>query len=221
MNRLVERERFQKAMDMIQNDIIKMGGLVEESIGKALESLRNQDFEMAEDVFKIDDLIDELELKIEDACIKLIATQQPTARDLRKVSSAFKITTNLERMGDYAGGIAKATLTIGREPLIKPLIDIPRMAFLAQKMVKDVLDAYVREDEGLAKDIGSADDEVDSLHNQVFNELVLIMVKDPRSINQAAQLLFINRALERIADHTTNIAERVVYVVSGKRVNLN
>jgi len=221
MNRLVERERFQKAMDMIQNDIIKMGGLVEESIGKALESLRNQDFEMAEDVFKIDDLIDELELKIEDACIKLIATQQPTARDLRKVSSAFKITTNLERMGDYAGGIAKATLTIGREPLIKPLIDIPRMAFLAQKMVKDVLDAYVREDEGLAKDIGSADDEVDSLHNQVFNELVLIMVKDPRNINQAAQLLLISRALERIADHATNIAERVVYVVSGKRVNLN
>ncbi len=221
MNRMVERERFQKAMNMIQHDIIKMGGLVEESIGKALESLRNQDLEMAADVFKIDDLIDELELKIEDACIKLIATQQPTARDLRKVSSTFKITTNLERMGDYAGGIAKATLTIGREPLIKPLIDIPRMAFLAQKMVKDVLDAYVREDEGLAKDIGSADDEVDSLHNQVFNELVLIMVKDPRNINQAAQLLLISRALERIADHATNIAERVVYVVSGKRVNLN
>lgn len=218
---MVERERFQKAMNMIQHDIIKMGGLVEESIGKALESLRNQDLEMAADVFKIDDLIDELELKIEDACIKLIATQQPTARDLRKVSSTFKITTNLERMGDYAGGIAKATLTIGREPLIKPLIDIPRMAFLAQKMVKDVLDAYVREDEGLAKDIGSADDEVDSLHNQVFNELVLIMVKDPRNINQAAQLLLISRALERIADHATNIAERVVYVVSGKRVNLN
>ncbi len=218
---MVERQQFQNMLDQIQKDIIKMGGLVEESIDKAIESLKKQDLTLAEEAYQLDKKIDKLELSIEDACIQLIATQQPAARDLRKISSSFKIIHNLERMGDYAQNIARTTLTIGDEPLIKPLIDLPRMALIAQKMVRNSLEAFIQENEDLAKQVGEADDEVDQLHSQIYNELLLLMIKSPSTINQATHLLFISRALERIADHATDIAERVIYVVSGVHENLN
>ncbi len=215
------RSGFQKSLDSLRQDILKMGSLVEDNVARAVESLARQDLKLAEMVFKVEEDIDRLELEIEETCIRLIATQQPMAKDLRRISTAFKLITDLERMADYAVDIARITRRIGDEPLIKPLIDLPRMALLVQKMMKDSLDAYVREDQTLAKSLKEADDEVDNLHKQVFRELLLLMMENPRTINQATYLLFVNRALERIADHATNIAERVIYLVSGTRVELN
>jgi len=217
----IRREGFQKSLDALRQNILKMGGLVEENVARAVESLARQDQALAEQVFMVEEDIDRLELEIEETCIRLIATQQPMAKDLRRIGTAFKIITDLERMADYAVDIAKITLRIGAEPLIKPLIDLPRMALLVQKMLKDSLDAYVSEDQALAQSLKAADDEVDHLHKQVFRELLLLMMENPRTINQATHLFFVNRALERIADHATNIAERVIYLVSGRRVDLN
>ncbi len=216
-----QRSGFQKALDDLREDILKMGGLVEENIARAVESLARQDMELVKKVLAVEEIIDRMELEIEDTCIRLIATQQPMAIDLRRISSAFKIITDLERMADYAVDIAKITKRIGAEPLVKPLIDLPRMAMLVQKMVKDSLDSYVREDPDMATNVGEADDEVDHLHRQVFRELLVLMMENPRTINQATYLLIVSRSLERIADHATNISERVIYLVSGKRVELN
>jgi len=184
-------------------------------------ALKEQDVGLAQKVRQGDEAIDDLELLIEDRCVKLIATQQPMAKDLRRISVAFKIITDLERMADYANDIAKATLIIAQEPLIKPLIDIPRMAKLSQKMVKAALDSYVNEDIELAMSLAEADDEVDSLHSQVLRELLTYMMEDPKTIRQATHLSFVSRYLERISDHATNIGERVIYMVTGKRKDLN
>lgn len=217
----MQRSEFQKALYSLQQEILKMGGLVEENIARSIDSLAKQDLDLADKVFEVEEAIDRLEMQIEETCLRLIATQQPVAEDLRKISAAFKIITDLERMGDYSVDIAKVTKRIGKEPLIKPLIDLPRMALLAQKMVKNALDAYVSEDQELATSVGKADDEVDSLHNQVFRELLVLMMENPRTITQATYLLFVSRSLERIADHATNISERVIYTVSGRRIDLN
>lgn len=217
----MQRSEFQKSLEGLQKDILKMGSLVEENIARSVLSLAKQDIVLAEKVFEVEMNIDKMEIEIEETCLKLIATQQPMAKDLRKIASAFKIITDLERMGDYAVDIAKVTKRIGNEPLIKPLIDIPRMADLVQKMVKDSLDAYVAEDTELARVAGKADDAVDQLHKQIFRELIFLMMENPRTITQATYLLFVSRSLERIADHATNISENVIYLVSGKREDLN
>ncbi len=217
----MQRSEFQKALYALQQEILKMGGLVEENIARSIDSLARQDLDLADKVFEVEEAIDRLEMQVEETCLRLIATQQPVAEDLRKISAAFKIITDLERMGDYSVDIAKVTKRIGKEPLIKPLIDLPRMALLAQKMVKNALDAYVSEDQELAASVGKADDEVDSLHNQVFRELLVLMMENPRTITQATYLLFVSRSLERIADHATNISERVIYLVTGRRIDLN
>ncbi len=216
-----QREEFHRSLQYLQQNLLKMGSLVEDNISRAIQSLARQDLELANKVTEVEEAIDEMEMEIEDLCIKLIATQQPMAKDLRKIAAAFKITTDLERMSDYSVDIAKVTQRIGCEPLIKPLIDLPRMARLAQKMVKDSLDAYVREDQELALSLGTADDAVDTLHNQVFRELLILMMENPRTIKQATHLLFVSQSLERIADHATNISESAIYLVSGKRVDLN
>ena len=218
---MIQRSAFQKELNALQMDILKMGSKVEENISKAIDSLAQQDQQLVEEVFRIEEEVDELEVLIEEKCLRLIATQQPMAKDLRKIAAALNIITDLERMSDYSVDIAKVTGIIGAEPLIKPLVDLPRMAELAQKMVKDSLDAYVREDQDLALSLGKADDEVDTLHNQVFRELLVLMMENPRTIKQATHLLFVSQSLERIADHATNISESVIYTVSGKRVDLN
>lgn len=218
---MIQRSGFQKELDALQLDILKMGSKVEENITKAIESLAEQDMQLVESVFMIEEEVDNLEILIEEKCLRLIATQQPMAKDLRKIAAAFKIITDLERMSDYSVDIAKVTRRIGSEPLIKPLVDLPRMADLAQKMVKDSLDAYVREDQELALSLGTADDEVDALHKQVLRELLILMMENPRTIKQATHLLFVSQSLERIADHATNISESVIYLVSGKRIDLN
>ncbi|MBS3942923.1 MAG: phosphate signaling complex protein PhoU [Dethiobacter sp.] len=212
---------YEKKMELLLVKLHQMGSLVEESIAGAVEALKKQNLTLAEKVIAEDDLVDRLELEIEEKCLQLIATQQPMAKDLRRVATLFKMINDLERMADYATDIGKITLRIGHEPLIKPLVDIPRMALLTQKMVKQALDAYVREDLQLALTVANDDDEVDQLHGQIFRELLLIMMENPRTITQATHLLFVSRWLERIADHATNIAEEVVFLVTGEKKLLN
>ena len=212
---------YEEKMKHLQDKLQQMGSLVEESIARSIEALKNQDLELAQAVITADDTIDNLEQEIEEKCLEVIATQQPMARDLRRVATLFKMINDLERMADYATSIAKITLRIADEPLIKPLVDIPRMAVLSQKMVKESLDAYVREDVDLAVSVGADDDEVDKLFGQIFRELLTIMMENPKTITQATHLLFVGRWLERIGDHATNIAEEVIFLVTGEKRNLN
>lgn len=208
---------FDKKMGELQKLLLQMGGLVEESIARAVQSLKEQDLELAEAVYRDDDNIDEMESKIEEGCLTFIATQQPMAKDLRKISTLLKMVTNLERMADNAVNISQVTCRIGREPLIKPLVDIPRMTQITQRMVKDALDSYIQEDVGLAVQTIDMDDEVDQLNAQVFRELLTIMMENPRTITQATHLILVSRYLERIADHATNIAEEVIFLVTGEK----
>jgi phosphate transport system protein len=218
---MMTRTSFDQSLKALQQDILHMGSLVEVAIAQAVEALAKQDIELAQKVIDGDALIDDLEDKIDALCLRLIATQQPMAKDLRRISAGLKIITDLERMADYAEDIAKVAKKIAHQPLIKPLIDIPRMAHLAQKMVKEALDAYVKENAELAYQMAKDDDQVDSLHNQVFRELLVYMMEDPKTISQATYLLFVSRYLERIADHATNIGEDVIYLVTGERKELN
>ena len=212
---------FEEKMNHLQDQLHKMGSLVEGAIARSIESLRTQDQVMARAVVCGDESIDYLQQEIEQKCLEVIATQQPMAKDLRRIATLFKITNDLERMADYATSIADITLRIGDEPLIKPLVDIPRMAVLSQRMVKKALDAYVREDVELATTVGPDDDEVDQLFKQIFRELLTIMMENPRTISQASHLLFVGRWLERMSDHATNIAEEVIFLVTGERQRLN
>lgn len=217
------RQGFQHSLEELQQNILRMGSIVEQTIAKSVECLARQDARMAAEVVEGDVIVDEMELKIEEQCLKLIATQQPMAKDLRKIAAGFKIITDLERMADYSVDIARVAQRIMEtgQPLIKPLIDIPRMAELSQLMVKQALDAYVREDTELAYTVAKSDDQIDMLHNQVFRELLVFMMEDPKTITQATYLLFVSRYLERIADHATNIAEEAIYLATGERKELN
>lgn len=215
------RQSFENALSGLQQEILRMGSLVEEAISQSIEALVRQDHGLATKVLDNDTVIDEVEMQIEGRCIKLLATQQPMAKDLRRISAGFKIISDLERMGDYACDIARTVHRIGDEPFIKPLIDLPRMAELAQQMVKESLDAYVQENIELAYSLSKDDDLVDHLHSQIFRELLTYMMEDPRTIKQATYLLFVSRYLERIADHATNIAERVIYLATGELHELN
>ncbi|MEW6622482.1 MAG: phosphate signaling complex protein PhoU [Bacillota bacterium] len=215
------RTNFQHALEDLQKDILQMGSMVEDMITCAVKALAAQDQDLAQAVLDKDEIVDNLDMAIEDKCMKLIATQQPMGKDLRTIGTAFNIIKDLERMADYACDIAKTVKRIGKEPLIKPLIDIPRMAELARSMVKKALDSYVEENVSLAEEIAADDDQVDELHNQIFRELLVIMFENPKTITQATYLLFIARYLERIADHATNICESVIFLVKGERVDLN
>jgi len=203
---------FEEKMSWLQDKLQQMGNLVESAIAKSVEALKTQDLKIAQAVIDGDDQIDDLEREIEEKILEVIATQQPMAKDLRRVATLFKMINDLERMADYATSIAKITMRIGNQPLIKPLVDIP------QKMVKQALDAYVREDVDLAWAVGKDDDEVDNLYSQIFRELLTIMMENPKTITQATHLLFVGRWLERISDHATNIAEEVIFLVTGDKV---
>lgn len=215
------RTNFQQSLEELQKDICKMGSLVEEMITDSIKSLAKQDLELAETVIEKDKIVNKLDLEIEDRAMKLIATQQPMGKDLRLIGITFNIIKDLERMADHARDIAKTVKRIGTEPLIKPLIDIPRMAELVKRMVKKSLDSYVTEDIKLAEEIPHDDDQVDKLHNQIFRELLTIMFENPKTITQATYLLFISSSLERIGDYATNICESVLYLVTGERKDLN
>lgn len=215
------RETFNGQLKDLQQQIIRMGSLVEEAIAGSVTALKTQDTALAQRIIDEDDRIDYYYVQIDDQCLKLIATQQPMAKDLRKIITGLKIISDLERMADHAVDIAKIAIQISHEPLIKPLIDIPRMSEYAQKMVKNCLDAYVKEDVTLAESVGVDDDLVDHLHNQIFRELLTYMMEDQKNIKQATHLLFVSRFLERIGDRATNIGEAVIYLVTGDRRDIN
>ncbi len=212
------RQVYNHELEVLRQEILDMGTRVEEAIGLAVTSLTKQDLQMAKEVMAGDDDIDHMESEIEDKCMLLIARQQPLARDLRIIGTGLKITTDLERVGDHAFDIAKITLDIGTQPLIKPLIDIPRMSQMAQKMLKDSLLAYINLDITLAEQVCLDDDAVDDLYHQTVRDLLTYMMEDPTTIKQATQLLFVARYLERVADHATNIGEWVIYLVTGQRM---
>ena len=212
------RPDYARDLASLQNDLAEMGKLVENATRLALKALETRDAALARRVIDADDEIDNLQDALESKCVWMLATQQPAAIDLRVLMSAVHIGVELERMGDYAEGIAKICLRIGEQPLLKPLIDIPRMAELALKMLNESLQAHTARDEWLARKICSDDDTVDDLYNQIYRELLTYMLQDPRNIEQATYLLWVAHDLERIADRATNIAERVLWLVSGRTV---
>ncbi len=218
---MTNRHHYLKEIENLQHEILRMGCLMEEAVKKSIKALVMQDAVLAKEVILADDELDELEHRIESHCIRLIATEQPVARDLRIIFTALKIITDLERMADHAVDIAKIAIRLADEQYIKPLIDIPRMADIAISMVKDSLDAYVHQDAAMAEEICKRDDTVDGLYAQIFRELLTYMMQDPQNINQATYFLFVGKYLERIADHATNVCEWVIYVDTGEHKELN
>jgi len=207
---------FQKELQELKEELLKMAALVEEAISRAVRSLVKRDSDLARKTFQYEDRINKLEIAIDERCLKLLALRQPMAADLRFITSAMKIITDLERMGDQAVNIAERATSLNQEPQLKPYIDIPKMAEIAQSMVKDVLDAFVNQDSKLARSVCERDDLVDRLNDQVFRELLTYMMSDPQTITRAVHLMIVARCLERIADHATNIAEDVIFLVDAR-----
>ena len=205
----------------LRQEVIILAGMVEKAITRAVDSLKTRDMETSQRVVREDDYIDQKRFEIEERCIDIIATQQPIARDLRTIIALLHITQELERMGDYAEGIAKISIMMGDTPLLKPLIDIPRMADKSVLMLRKSLEALTDRDVIKAQQVCQDDDEVDALYDQVYRELLLYMIQDPQTIQRATWLLWTAHDLERIADRATNIAERVIYSVTGKMVEAN
>ncbi len=206
----------EQELEKIKEKILKMGGYVEDAIRKSITALVDRDNDLAIQVIDNDAVVNNYDVEIEEECIRFLAIWQPTGSNLRFVTTAIKIITDLERMGDLAVDICERAVELMEEPPLKPYIDIPRMAEAAQKMLKDSLDSFVAKDADKAIAVCGADDFVDNLNQQIFNELLIYMLKDPKNISRAVRLTYITKYLERIGDHATNIAEMVVYMVKGK-----
>jgi phosphate transport system protein len=216
----VERvvRHFQDQLEQLQRRLLEMGGLAEEKVRLAIKGLVERDHDLIEQVLTGDDALNTLHIEIDDRCFTLLALYQPMAADLRAIVAAVKINTDLERVGDLAVNIAEATRRYAMHPPVKVLIDIPRMADIAQSMLRDALDAFVRRDVNLAQHVLNEDDYLDSLKTQIFRELLTYMLQDPSTIEPALDLILISRHLERIGDHATNIAEDVIFIVSARDV---
>jgi phosphate transport system protein len=215
------RGGFDIELRTLNDDLLRMGSIVEKQIYQSVEALVNQDEKLADIIIENDDLVDKLEKEIEDKCIKIIARQQPLATDLRNIFTTSKVVTDLERMADHAVDIAKITKRLIAEKYIKELIDIPRIAEIVKVMIKGALDAYIEGNVEKAYEICKMDDKVDAIYKQVFSELLVNMMNNPSNITQATQFLFICKFLERVADHTTNICEWTIYLVTGEQIDLN
>ena len=215
------RGEYDRQYARVQDAILRMGGMVDRAIEEAIVSLQNRDQVLAEELIQKDAEVNILRFQIEESCLALIATQQPAASDLRAVVAAMNIVVDMERMGDHAAGIAKTVVRMGDQPLLKPLIDIPKMAELSRKMLEDSLKAFVEHDEKLARSIAKYDDDMDSYYQLIFNELVGIMAARPEAVERATYLLWCAHNLERIGDRVTNIAERVIFVNTGDMRELN
>ncbi len=209
---------FDKELRELKDKLLFEGGLVEKAIGNAIKSLLERDSNLAETVIEDDDIINSKEVEIDEICLKLLALRQPAARDLRFITTAIKINYDLERIGDMAVNMCERVLELNQEPQLKPYIDLPKMALTVQSMVKESLDAFVKEDVELAWKVTKDDEIVDVLHDQIFRELLTYMMQDAKTISRATRLLFISKYLERMADHAVNIAELVIFMVEGKIV---
>ncbi len=207
---------FEKELEGLNEKVLRLGSMVEKAINDSVKSLVERNSEIAIRTIDGDPLVNALDVEIDEECIRLIALRQPRAKDLRLITTAMKITTDIERIGDMAVDISERALELNEEPQLKPYIDIPRMAEIAQGMVRDALDAFVKRDSSLARDVLTRDDMVDNLNYQVFNELLFFMIQDPKTVSRAVKITYVSKYLERIADHATNIAEMVVYLVEGK-----
>ncbi|HZO80153.1 MAG TPA: phosphate signaling complex protein PhoU [Candidatus Binataceae bacterium] len=210
--------QYEVELRAVRADLLKMGGLVEHQIAQAMEALVNRDTPKARATIARDAEVNRMDVEIDERCVQLLALHQPAASDLRFITTGLKITTDLERIGDNAVNICERVLELNEEPQLKPYLDLPRMAELAQSMVKDSLDAFVRDDTVLAEEVIARDDEVDQLNYQIYRELLSYMAEDAKTIPRATRLLFISKYLERIADHATNIAEMVVFMVKGRTI---
>ena len=210
------RTTFHKRLSEIQDDILIMGSMVEKAILRSMDALKNRKTDLAKQVIAEDARVNEKRFEIEEKCIQLIATQQPMASDLRAIISVLYVITELERIGDYATGIARVVILIGDEPPLKPLIDLPRMAEKTADMLHRSLDVFINRDIAAARQIAKEDDEIDAIYDQVFRELITFMAEDGRTITRATRLIWVAHNLERSADRVTNICERVVFMVTGK-----
>ena len=210
------RATFDQELQELRDNVLRLGSMVDVAISRSIQALKERDQLLAQQIIADDEKINELRFKIEDDCLSLIARQQPTARDLRLIVAVMNIVLDLERMADHAAGIATIVLRTGGEPLLKPLIDLPRMTQISQDMLRQSLDALISGNPEEALAIAQIDDEVDLLYNQIFRELVSYMIEDPRTVTRAMYLLFCAHNVERIADRVTNICERVVFVATGR-----
>ncbi len=215
------RVTYDREYAHVQDQVLKLGELVDQAIALSLKCLQERDQELAQQVIDDDEAVNELRFHIEEECLALIATQQPTASDLRAVIAAMNIITDIERMGDHAAGIAKTVIKMGDEPLLKPLIDIPKMTALARKMLKASLKAFIDRDAASARRVAKQDDEIDALYRAIFDELVEIMSHKPDAVERATYLLWCAHNLERIGDRVTNIAERAIFMSTGDMKELN
>ncbi len=218
---MMVRQTFHHELTDLEQELIRMGALVEDQLRRAVRSLTEHDVILAHQVIRDDDRVDAMEMDIERRCLTLLALQQPLASDLRVVSTVLKIITDLERMADHASDIAKVTVRLNQEPLIKPLVDIPEMARLTSSMVRLALNAYIHRSIEEALTMIRLDDDVDHLYARVFRELLEIMRGQPEAVAQGTYLLFVANYIERVADHATNLGEWVIYMVTGRRQELN
>jgi phosphate transport system protein len=201
---------------VVRDDVLRMGSLVEEQTERAVRALKERDVSLAHHVVESDERVNELRYKIEDECLRTMATQQPAARDLRTIIAAMHMAVEMERMADHATGIASICIRMGDEPLIKPLVDIPRMQVAVNAMLHEALDAYIKLDADLARKVTEKDDEVDALYQQILRELLTYMMQDPKTISGATYLLWVAHNLERIGDRVTNLCERVIFAATGE-----
>jgi phosphate transport system protein len=215
------RRTFDKDLRELQDEVLVLGDMVGKAVIRSVEALKARDHDASRDVVQGDAAINEKRFAIEADCLRLIATQQPMARDLRSIAAVLEIITDLERIGDYASGVARINIMMGHEPLIKPLIDVPRMAELVVDMLHRALVAFSTLDVEAARAIALEDDAVDSLYDQVYRELLTFMMADPHAINQATHLLWVTHNLERVGDRVTNICERVVFTATGEMREMN
>ncbi len=212
------QRHFHEELEALKQTLLAMGGLVEDQIRRVMRALIERDDALAQEVIERDQQVNAYDVEVDETCVSLLALHQPAAGDLRFITTAMKIVTDLERMGDQAVNIAQRVLELNREPQLKPYIDLPRMASNAQRMLKESLDAFVARDTELARKVCAEDAEVDALKEQIFRELLTFMMEDARTIPRAIRLILISRFLERVADHATNIAEMVIYMVDAKMV---
>lgn len=210
------RSMYHKKLREIQDEVLAMGNMAGEAILGAVEALKNRDLDMAQKIIAGDQKVNDLRFEIEEKCIQLIVTQQPIASDLRILIAVLNIITEIERIGDYAEGIAKITKMIGDEPPVKPLVDIPKMADKAVDMLRRSLDAFIDQDAEAAKQISAEDDVVDALYDKIYLDLLALMMKNPDIVSRATRLIWVTHDLERSADRVTNICERVIFVTTGK-----
>ena len=210
--------KYEEELKSLRDRIIQMGGLVEDQIDRSIKALVDREAALAESVIERDAEVNQMDADIDELCVRLIALHQPAGKDLRFVTTALKITTDLERIGDISVNISERSLELIREAPLKPYIDIPRMAEISRRMISESLNAFVQEDTSLALKVCQDDQEIDDLNEQIFRETISYMITDPRTINRVMKITFVSKYLERIADHATNIAEMVIFLVKGTNI---